>query len=267
MYVSTEAIVDQFLRTFPDAFSAHDLSRFLANVGIKAPVAECINYLESNPYVFPLQKKQYMTRAGAFTGSCFSFKPGKREVEQGIFIAGHRCLPFVDSEVLSDSLQFYYNGTRLRNKIVEFESSAALDLFSLYGPEYASQYIASDPANKELDLAKNDFELPGRIHLTAFSLKPILDSCDFHYGDRFLCRLIDWDNGKIEITPLLTRGNRLQIAAADVDRQNWYEILESALLEEFDHMGPCASIEEQLANVFFEHRSELCCVNCGSVEE
>ncbi len=267
MYVSTEAIINQFLRTFPDTFTARQLSHILARAGIKFSVPECKEYLETSPYVFALENKLYITRAGAFTGKWFSFKPAKGEIERQVFIAGHRCMPFVDSEVLSNSLQFYFRGNRLPNKVIEIESSSALNFFSLYGEEYSSQYIASDPANKTLNLVQSDFELPFHVKLTGFSFKPILEYCHFHYGDRLLCKLQDWDNGKIEVVPLLIKEDRMRMAVSDVERQEWYEILENALLQEFKKMGPCSCIEEQLANAFFEYHNELCSVNCGSVEE
>ena len=52
-----------------------------------------------------------------------------------------------------------------------------------------------------------------------------------------------------------------------MNRQHWYARFEEALLEEFRTAGPCASMEEQLAYVFYEHGDELCGEDSGSVEE
>ena len=269
MLASTEILLNQFLRTYPNEFSAKELVKWLANCGITVSLSECINLLESNSYVFPLERKKYITRAGVFSDGIFSFKPTPFELQNGVFAVGHRCMPFVDFDVVSCSLQFYFGSKRLTTKVIEFDSDAALDLFSLYGMEYTTQYICSDPANKDFNLAAHDFQLPSKIKLTCFSLKPVLDSCDFHYGDRILCRLLDWDNGKIEIVPRLTKsdGDIAQMKTSDMIRQNWYQILEDALLESFSIVGPCASIEEQLSNVFFMNYNKLCIADCGSVEE
>ena len=45
------------------------------------------------------------------------------------------------------------------------------------------------------------------------------------------------------------------------------DLFENLLLDSFNTIGPCSSIEEQLADVFFENRKTLCVPYCGSVEE
>ena len=176
-------------------------------------------------------------------------------------------MPFVDPEMLPSSLTFTYKGEVLPPKIVTFASPDAADLFALYGAEFASQYIAADPANEGLDLAAHDFELPPEVHLTVNSLEPLVKYCGFKYGDRILCRVVDWDYGRIEVVPVKRDENPMRMQADDLERQNWYARLESDFLESFAVAGPCASIEEQLACIFFDDGKALCTAHCGSVEE
>ena len=260
--------MNHFLRTYCEPFTAKDVCLMLAGFGAKASVNEVIDYLEYEPMVFPLEKRLYITHAGAFTGQFFSFMPTAQEIAAQVFVAGDRCIPFVDGEVLSCALQFEYNGRMLPSEIFETDCNTARDLFSFFGDEYASQYIAADPVNKPLDFASQNFELPSRVQLTGVSMKRIIDDCDFSYGDRFLCRVRDWNKGIIELFPLTThKQNPLEMNADDIERQHWNDVLEQALLESFDRMGPCSSMEEQLANVFYEHRRELCTSGCGSIHE
>lgn len=240
----------------------------LCGLGHKITLQELIEFLDEDGRAFALQDNMYVTRAGAFTNQIFSFMPSPREVEQKVFVPGDRCMPFVDFDQFSFSLNFEFLGESLPKKLFHTDCNTARDLFYLYGDEFSAQYISSDPACKDLHIPEHDFELPLHMDLTGISLEPIFDKVDFKYGDRILCRVYDWDKGIVEIIPVLTHKlNPFQISNEDMERQKWYEILEDALLESFDRMGPCSGIEEQLANVFYECRYELCTPNCGSIHE
>ena len=249
-------------------FSAKELLAMLCGLGHKISLNELIDFLDNDGRAFALQKRMYITRSAAFTDQIFSFVPSQREIEQKVFVPGDRCMPFVDFDLLSFSLTFEFLGQELPKKLFATDCNTARELFSLYGDEFSAQYISSDPACKDLHIAENDFDLPLHLNLTGISLEPIFDKVDFKYGDRILCRVYDWDKGIIEIIPVLThKMNPFQITAEDMERQKWNETLENALLESFDRMGPCSGIEEQLANVFYEHRKELCVPDCGSIHE
>lgn len=249
------------------SFTVRDFSRIITKMGIRATKNECYEFLAINPFVFQLTQNTFITRCAVFTGRYFSFKPTRKEVEQNIFVAGGRCIPFADPEMFPSMFTFFYNGKELPKMTGEFDAGAAADLHALYGVEFASQYIASDPVNKDIELSSNDFELPPYVKLTGNSLQPLVEQEDFKYGDRLLCKIIDWDLGQIEITVQKRESKALQINSTDVERANWYSFLESALLESFNIVGPRSSIEEQLAEVFLEHMEVLSQKHCGSVEE
>ncbi|QSI01400.1 hypothetical protein DYE50_02245 [Treponema ruminis] len=266
--ISIENFLTNFLRTYPMPFSAKELLAMLCGLGHKITLAELTDFLDNDVRAFALQKKMYITRAGAFTGQLFSFVPTQREVEQKVFVPGDRCMPFVDLDLLSFSLTFEFMGQTLPHKLFATDCNTARDMFCLYGDEFSAQYISSDPACRDLHIAERDFELPLKMNLTGVSLEPIFDKVDFKYGDRILCRVYDWDKGVIEVIPILEHKlNPFQISADDMERHKWYENLEKALIASFDSMGPCSGIEEQLANVFYENRKELCVPNCGSIHE
>ena len=266
--IPIENFLTNFLRTYPMQFSAKDLLTMLCGLGHKITMRELVDFLDNDARAFALQKKMYITRSGAFTNQLFSFMPTQKEVEQRVFVPGDRCMPFVDLDVLSYSFTFEFSGQELPKKLFNTDCNTARDMFCLYGDEFSAQYISADPACKDLHIAENNFELPFKMSLTGISLDAIFENYDFKYGDRILCKVYDWDKGIIDVVPVLTQKlNPFQISAEDMERQKWYETLENALLESFDTMGPCTGIEEQLANVFYEHRGELCVPNCGSVHE
>ena len=240
----------------------------ICGLGHQITIQELTDFLDSDPRCFALQKKMYITRSGAFTNQLFSFMPTRQEVEQKVFVPGDRLMPFADVEVLSYSFAYEFLGNILPKKVFKTDCNTARDLFYLYGDEFSAQYIGADPECAKYHIPENNFDLPFKLDLTGVSLAPIFDNCDFRYGDRLLCRIYDWDRGLIELIPVLTHKlNPFQISNEDMERQRWYERLEEVLLESFDKMGPCDSIEEQLANVFYEHRHELCVPDCGSIHE
>ncbi len=262
-----EKLVTRFLRNYTELFSARDMSRVFTHLGLKISPGQAKDILESSPLVFCLENDLYVTRAGAFTGEVFSICPTVKEFEQGVIVLGDRCMPFADSELLSSSLSFYINGKRLLKKAGTFDSDFAIDAFILYGEEYAPQYIASDPANKDLDMVDRDFELPNTVKLTGIDMRPLVENYGFKKGDRLLCCVSNWDKGRINTIVLHGSSNGFDQGEAGEKRLLWYAALEKCLLESFEKRGPLSTMEEQISDVFFEHRKELCVENCGSVEE
>ncbi len=260
--------LDTLVRDYNEIFSAHDIQKFLNSFHLKASLQELSEFFDNDERVFPLERKLYITRSGAFSGQLFSFAPTRQEIMQKCFVPGDRCIPFADPEILSVSLRFFYKNKLLPKKVFECDRNSAYEFFTLYGDEYSSQYIASDPQNSNLHFAEKDFELPAHLKLTGTSLEPIFEDMDFQYGDRLLLRVLNWGEGVVEIVPQSrNRMNPFKIDSADIERERWYGLLETYLLESFERIGPCSSIEEQLADVFYEHRKDLCVPSCGSIHE
>lgn len=267
MKVPAETLIQKFIRSYTDIFTEKEFELFLSKLGVKASEKECKIYLESDPYVFSLPGGLYATRACVFTNRFFSFKPERKELDKGVFIVGHRCMPFVDPDVLSCSISFVYKKHILEKKVVSFDSAFVLDHYALYGDEYAPQYVAQDPANEKIDLAALDYVLPPSVNVTAVSVDMLVKD-GFSAGDRIICRVSDWDNCVVELDFIPRKKDEiLKVTQEDIDREKWYGILEKALLDSFDVAGPLSSIEEQLSFVFTDARDSLCVHNCGSVEE
>lgn len=267
MNTKNQTLTDKFLRSFTGYFTVHDMGKFFSEIGVKATKRDCMQYLEECPWVFCLENGKYITKAGAFTGEIFSIRLTPEEYEKKIFIPGSRCIPFVDSEIISGTLSFYFYGKLLPRKIETFTADKAIDFFLLYGEEYAPQYIASDPANSDIDMVERDFELPGSVHLTGIDISLLIDKYGFKLGDRLVCAVQDWDKGRIYVKIIHDGENHFNRGFQGSARLEWYDTLERLLLESFDRMGPCGSMEEQLSNVFFENIESLCIPTCGSIEE
>ena len=199
MKQDSRKIVSRFLRTFEDKFTVRDLVKFFSMVGVKVSAQECHIYLDDNPFVFALEDGSYITRAGAFTGEIFSIRPTAQEFEQGVLVPGSRCMPFVDSEMVSSAMHFYIDGNRLPKKVGTFDCDTAIDMFQLYGEEYAPQYIASDPANRNLDMMSREFDLPNKVNLTGLDMDILINKYGMQLGDRIMCSVSNWDAGIISV--------------------------------------------------------------------
>ncbi len=262
-----------FIRRFLEPFAVRDLVAEFHSVGIRVSSSDVEELLEDDPNILPLERKMYLTRAGAFTGRYFSIVPTVEEIRQGVLVPGDRCVPFVDSEQLSCYLTFAFDGKSLERKIFNTDCNSVRDFYTLFGDEFANQYIASDPANEKLKIEENGFELPTKLFLSGFDVSKIFEKYDFKPGDRLIAYVSNWDLGVVEIFPLKhffqerDSDSFVHFSDYEMARSSWYKILEDALLESFKRLGPCASIDEQLANVFYENRGKLCVPLCGSITE
>lgn len=264
----TKAIyITRFLRGFPDAFTVDELIRYLGYLNCKLSKVELQEILNDSQYLFKVDNNTFITRAGVFTDQYFSVCLTKEEVEAQCFLPGHRLLPFVDQDALSSTLSFYYKKKMLPKKVVTFTREFAYEHFSLYGMEYGSQYIANDPGMIDYDFVDNDCDLPAEVNLLCVDISDFFKKYSIKAGDRLLLKVANWDECVLTIEPLVRCEAVLEVTSEDILRSKWYNKFEKALLKTFDVFGPCGSIEEQLANVYFTNMSELSNSFCGSVEE
>ncbi|WP_428770912.1 hypothetical protein V1L52_03460 [Treponema sp. HNW] len=260
--------VNTFLRTCTKPFTSKTIQRLLRAEGERAALREVSDFLDSHPSVFPLSDGSYIARPGLFTDAYFSIKPRRFEVDSGILIIGHRCMPFVDPEMLPHELNFTFAGMPVHKKCIEIASDDVLDMYRLFGEEYVPQFLGLDPGNEDRDFAENDFEIPNRIFLTVCDMRALYKRFDFSYADRLSARLVNWDEGLIELRPIKEmRSNLFESTEENELRERWYDVLETCLLSTIEEYGPCHSIEEQLVCAFFGNTDILCISGCGSLDE
>ena len=266
MDISDSDIIEDFFLTFHDIFTIDDFCHIMKSEGVKLSHDYARTLLDSSDLVFSLVNEEYITRAGVFIGRWFSFKPSAEEIQKGYIILGHRCIPFVNPDLPPDEIQITNGKTIVNPKAVTFSMNLALDTFALYGEGYVLPYIFNDHSNKKLQLSSVQYGMPNEIDLTAWPLSKITGGKAIKFGDRILCRVVDWSANLVELRVLPANPSD-ELTAEDLEREEWYSNFEKGLIDGFETSGPVASIEQQLAFLFLENQQELCIPNCGSAEE
>lgn len=263
----TSQIINEFLFEQTDVFTVDDLVFYVKSKGKRIKKSDAEDFLRASNNVFPLIRGEFITRAGVFSGRWFSFKPSKEEVEKGQILIGHRVMPFANQEIPPDHITIVVKGNVVEKEATVFSMNLALDTFSLFGEGYVLPYIYNDEANIDQSIVNVQYNLPTEIRLTSWPLKAIQGDETFEYGDRLLCRVVNWEEAIVEMFVQKNDLNEMVISSSAIEREEWYGYFEEGLIKSFEKNGPCNSIEEQLALLFLEEQEELCVKNCGSAEE
>ncbi|MCQ2575560.1 MAG: hypothetical protein MJ162_02375 [Treponema sp.] len=267
MDLDASFVIDRYLSQQKNIFTVDEFNKYLRKNNVKLTKEQAFDILSSSGYVFSLINEEFVTRSAVFVGRWFSFMPSKEEIKKGYVILGHRCMPFINPEVAPDKITVVKaDGNPVLPEAVSFTMNQAMDTFSLFGEGYVIPYIYSDHSNEKVTLASVQYGLPQYIDLTAWPLSKICGNKKIKYGDRILCRVIDWETSEVELTlQPAQRGDFL--SEEDIAREEWYSTFEKTLLASFNKNGPASSIEEQLALLFLENLNVLCLKSCGSIEE
>ena len=267
MDFNTSVAIDEYLALQETVFTVDDFYRYMKKRGIKLSKEEAYDILSASDTVFSLVNNEFITRSAVFSGRWFSFMLTKEEIERGYFVIGHRCMPFVNPEVSPDKYIIVNSKQeKLESEPVTYSMNYAMGVFALYGEGYVIPYIYSDPANENLSLSSVQYGLPNEVKLTAWPLNKIEDGRTPKFGDRILCRVVDWDESIVEVS-ILENTSVASISSADIEREEWYVTFENKIIESFNKNGPAGSIEQQLSLLFLENLNELCVINSGSIEE
>jgi hypothetical protein len=145
-----------FLDKRTEPFTLNEILTALKAGGFRRPTVlqnEITNVLSSRRVAFQLENGLYLSRCGCFSGASFVISPTRLELLNGILIPGHRCVPFANQFVLPQDYKFFWNKKAIKWTTTEGAPDEFYPFFSIYGEEYAPQYIARD--NPENEMAFN----------------------------------------------------------------------------------------------------------------
>lgn len=266
MKVNPAVVIDEFLCTKRNVFSADEFYHEMKKQGVKFSKKDAQEVLYASDRVFPLVDNEFITRAGVFTGRWFSFMPSKEEVQKGHIFIGSRAMPFINHDLPPDRVCIVTKTDIIPPSKCLFSMNTATDVFSLYGEGFVLPYVFGDHSNDRYPITTIQYSLPNEITLTAWPLDKIAGNKGFHYGDRILCKVNSWEQGIIQMEVLPAEKSDM-ISASDMEREDWYSTFEDCIIQSVTKNGPATSIEEQMAYLYLEYQEQLCIPNCGSAEE
>ena len=249
-------------------FSAKQLQQKMQRFGQNVSIKTLRLWLKEDINVFQLDKDVYITKAGCFTGREFGIKPTKYEIENNILIVGHRCVPFIDGEVLPFEIKFVNGKESLEYTCKNLLTSELIQHHSIFGEENFLQFVMFDPVNEGKDFSYNGFELPPYLDFTVLDMTSFYKKYDFQYEDWIHGRIISFAENKVSLEPDCRHiYNPFEQSVFDEKKEEWYKIFEKKIIENLKRFGPRSCIEEQLMMHFVNSMTELSVAYAGSVEE
>lgn len=264
MTVPQEDALYDFLDSVVDPFTVRDAVAYIRqqdSTGFRRLTEEAKAFITSRHLAFPLEKDRWLSRRGYFESARFAIKPSRIEILNGILIPAHRCVPFANPLLLPHEYRFYWHGEVLPPTTSEGPPEDFYPYYSIFGEEYAPQYIARDNAENERAFNADPYEDPPEVSVRTVDLRSFYRENSFVPGNRLVVRVTDWKTGAFEIEGVEKNSWEPETLKA------WGEALERGFYTSFEKIGPGSSTEDQIAFAFWYGGKELKDVPAYSLEE
>jgi hypothetical protein len=264
MTVSQEKALYEFLDTVRGPFTLDDVVGFIRKKDSKRLTklpAETASFIDLRNIAFKLGAKRWISRRGCFEGSSFVISPTRQELQNGILIPGHRCVPFANAALLPHEYQFFWRDSQIPYTTSEGPPEDFYPYYSILGEEYAPQYVARE--NPENESAYNDdpYEDPAEVSIKTLDMRDIYRTTSFVPGDRFVVKTKDWKNGIFYIE----KAGRDEWPQAELNE--WLLTAEEGFKNSFTLLGPGASTDEQIAFAYWYGGERMRNVPAYSLED
>jgi hypothetical protein len=258
-----EALYD-FLENAVEPFELDDAVFFIRTIepkGINRLQAEVEAFINFRRLAFSMGKGRWVSRRGCFEALSFVISPTRLELVNGILIPGHRCLPFANASLFPQEYSFFWQSSRIPFTTTEGPPEEFYPFYSIFGEEYASQYVARDNSENEVAFNSDPFEDPPEVSVRTLDMRNIYRESSFVPGDRFVVRTINWREGKFA----LEKSGKDDWAQAELDA--WFQAAECGFEESFGKLGPASCTEEQIAFAYWYGGPRMREVPAYSLEE
>jgi hypothetical protein len=264
MTVPQEDALYDFLDSVVEPFTVRDAVSYIRqqdSTGFRRLNEEAKAFIISRHLAFPLDKDRWLSRRGYFESARFAIKPTRIEILNGILIPAHRCVPFANPLLLPHEYRFFWHGEALPPTTSEGPPEDFYPYYSIFGEEYAPQYIARDNPENERAFNADPYEDPPEVSVRTVDLRSFYRENSFVPGNRLVVRLTDWKTGAFEIEGVEKNSWKNEAL------KDWAERLERGFFTSFEKIGPGASTEDQIAFAFWYGGKELKDVPAYSLEE
>ncbi|MDR0448787.1 MAG: hypothetical protein LBH07_08985, partial [Treponema sp.] len=235
MTINQEDALYDFLENVTEPFTLEDICAFVRLVEPKRSsrlTVETASFIDTRHIAFPLEGKRWISRRGAFERACFAINPSRLEIANGILIPGHRCIPFVNPVLLPQEYRFRWKGSNVPYTTTESPPEDFYPFYTLFGEEYAPQYVARDNPNNEKAFSCDPFEDPPEVSIHTLDMRNIYMESSFVPGDRFAVTTLNWKEGIFEL-------ERIDAKAWSKEAlDSWADAAEKGFRSSFEYLGP-----------------------------
>jgi hypothetical protein len=265
MTISQENALYQFLENTTTPFTVEEAAFYIRKMGSHQRashlVVEIISLFINQKIAFSFDARRWLSRRGCFEPALFVIRPTRMELQSGILIPGHRCVPFVNPVLFPHHFKFYWNDELIPFTSTRGEPGKFYPYYSIFGEEYAPQYVAQDNPENELAFTGDFYDEPVEVSLRVLDMRTIYRETSFVPGDRFVVKSRDWKKGSFNL-------ERVAVGSwNEEDLQEWLEIAESGFRQSFEFIGPTTSIEEQIAFAYWYGGQRMRTVPAYSLED
>jgi hypothetical protein len=241
-----DALYD-FLENTREAFTIEEVASFVRLVDFprKNLSREITSFINSQNIAFRVENDRWLSRRGCFEPIRFVISPVLSELRNGILIPGHRCVPIANPLLLPQEYTFFWKGSQIPFTSIEGPPEEFYPYYSIFGEEYAPQYVARDNPNNEIAFNSDPYEDPPDVSIQALDMRNLYREVGFVPGDRFVVRTLDWKEGSFE----LERVGKDEWSQMDL--YAWHEAAEGGFEDSFSALGPGSSTEEQIAYAYW----------------
>ncbi|MFP3090180.1 plasmid pRiA4b ORF-3 family protein [Treponema sp. TIM-1] len=248
MTVNQEGALKEFLDNITEPFSLSDVVAFVRMIDPKRSgrlSMEISSFIESRNIAFHLGTNRWVSRRGCFEPVRFVISPTRLELLNGILIPGHRCVPFANPDLLPQKYTFTWKGQPIPMTTTEGPPDEFYPYYSIYGEEYAPQYVARDNPENESAFNYDPYEDPVEVSIQTLDMRNIYREAAFVPGDCFVAQTLDWKNGSFELERVA------KDAWSQAELYDWFEAAEGGFEDSFEFLGPGTSTEEQIAYAYW----------------
>ncbi|MCL2444208.1 MAG: plasmid pRiA4b ORF-3 family protein, partial [Treponema sp.] len=264
MDLEQEEALYEFLENVTEPFTLEEITVYVQASGQKPDkkLAMEINaYLEARKMAFRQDKRRWVSRRTCFEPAVFTITPTRLELLNGILIPGHRCIPFANPLTMPHRYKFFWKGAPVPITTTEAPPEDLYPYYSIYGEEFAPQYIARDNPKNEEAFNADPYDDPPEVSIHTFDMRVIYRESAFVPGDRFTVRTIDWKECLFDIE----KAGKDNWSRDDLNK--WLEAAETGFENSFALLGPGASTEEQIAFAYWFGGNRMREVPAYSLEE
>ena len=272
MNVNQEEAFFDFLDNVSDTFELDDIVAYIKRIEpnwmnrlsprwMHRLIMDVEAFINLRGLAFPAGSGRWVSRRGFFEPISFVISPTRLELVNGIFIPGHRCVPFGNSNLLPHEYTFFWQGSRIPVTSTEGSPQEFYPYYAIYGEEFAPQYVARDNSENEEAFNKDPYDDPPEVSVKTLDMRNIYRETAFVPGDRFLVQTTDWMAGNFKL-------EKVGKDEWSVDElKAWFDAAEGGFERSFKELGPASCTEEQIAFAYWYGAARMREVPAYALEE